>query len=414
MRISLLDDVAAPDLRLLSDAVQSLGVKVDPTTDPDHLRQSATEGKADSLIVDYRLPTLNGPVFNGAELVALAAAESRLLPTVLLTNHRGECDSTLARLDPRLQHRVQVVLKPTSHHTKDWIEALRAPVSELRDMSGEPLPEPLGVPVASLTAKLFHLSAAEVHELSEDDRDDLDLEAASELAGWLGSVWEECDSDWVMVSRIDDSLLVLGRGADSGLLTSFQLSNREAELDAPCLVIGRPAFLEEGFSAAEQTIPPPNCTPGRGKDWRRYPFARVRFSTLEREFHVDTGSSQSYLSFEFLLEDGEHTPSTTFKAMSVADLHSNNDIVKAAPLAITISVIGPFSNAVLRVTVQAIKRWSSARNALNAPCTTQLCPGSRGGQCGRRYGVFGRDILYALYQGRWTFDPAEGRFYIGD
>ncbi|MGH9640859.1 MAG: hypothetical protein ACRD3Q_00390, partial [Terriglobales bacterium] len=152
------------------------------------------------------------------------------------------------------------------------------------------------------------------------------------------------------------------------------------------------------------------CTPDlKSHDWRRYPFVRLVFPGGERDFHLDTGSSTSYISREFLAANTE-MPRLRPKRHVVSDLSGRELTVSQLPVNLGLHVSGPDGNVELSVMVQAVKDWRRA-TLLNPPCEGQRCPGSLERQCGRRLGLIGRDMLYRHSQGGWQFDTESGQFY---
>ena len=136
-------------------------------------------------------------------------------------------------------------------------------------------------------------------------------------------MWEACAEDWVMLQRVDESILVVDRGNDDALPSIDAVRSLEAERDSAALVMGRPTVLEEGPALV-------HCTPPQ-KDWRRYPFVQLIVGTDKRDFHLDTGNPESFISHEFL-KRCVAVPTLTPKRTIVTDLRGNQDAQAQIPV----------------------------------------------------------------------------------
>src|SRR5205823_884407 len=131
----------------------------------------------------------------------------------------------------------------------------------------------------------------ELHALTEEERDALEVQATLELHDKLIDIWDATDADWVKLQRFRDTVLVADRGLDADLPSIEDVWDSEVELDSGALIVGRPVVIEEMASPG-----PVVCTPRGHKDWRRYAYVRLIIGRYDREFHLDTGSPQSYIS----------------------------------------------------------------------------------------------------------------------
>ncbi|MGP8240361.1 MAG: hypothetical protein ACLQQB_01140, partial [Solirubrobacteraceae bacterium] len=316
-----------------------------------------------------------------------------------LTNYAPDCVSRLGECDPRLV--ATVVEKPASTAPQAWCQTLDRAINVLSSHPDYDHAQLLGVPLVALQSEFFRLSRADLQALGEEARDELETQVSLELHSHLLPMWEACAEDWVMLQRVDESILVVDRGNDDALPSIDAVRSLEAERDSAALVMGRPTVLEEGPALV-------HCTPPQ-KDWRRYPFVQLIVGTDKRDFHLDTGNPESFISHEFL-KRCVAVPTLTPKRTIVTDLRGNQDAQAQIPVDVDLHVSGSRGNVALSLRLQAVKNWHGAR-LLNPSCSGQRCPQSSDGQCGRRLGLMGRDMLYAFDRGVWQFDPQTGQFY---
>jgi hypothetical protein len=401
MQVLIFDDAEHTDLVAMAQAANALGYEVDCTADPGGFRDAARTRRHRLQIVDYAIPKAPDTIGlrDGPDLVALNAAEFINLPTVFLTNYPPDCEGRLAECDPRLV--ATVVEKPASTDPEAWCQTLDRAINVLSSCPEYDHTQLLGVPLAALESEFFKLSPAELQAFDEEARDELETQVSIELHNHLQSVWEACAEDWVMLQRVDESILVVDRGDDDKLPSIDAVRALEAERDSVALIMGRPTVLEEGPALV-------HCTPPQ-KDWRRYPFVRLIVGNGQRDFHLDTGNPESYISHEFL-KRFVTVPTLTHKRTIVTDLNGNQDAQAQIPVDVELHVSGSRGNVALSLRLQAVKNWRAAR-LLNPSCSGQRCPQSSEGQCGRRLGLMGRDMLYAFDHGVWQFDPRTGQFY---
>jgi CheY-like chemotaxis protein len=396
MNVLVLDD-AETDLDAMACAANALGHQVDSTTRPEEFRDMARDRSRDIQVVDCRLPGWSGP-----ELVAITGAESRHVPTVFLTNYAPDCERDLADFDPRLIS--TTVAKPPGPSGEDWQELLGEAIDELASRPSFEDPEPIGVSTSELRSDFFSLPPGEVDSLSEDVRDELEGRVTADLHRPMLSAWDACADDWLMLQRVDDTVMITDRGGDDELPTIDAVHETELDRSSPALIMGRPAVLEETTGGLV------DCSPeSKNHDWRGYPFVRLIFPDSECDFHLDTGNPISYISREFLAENAE-LPRVRPKSTIISNLFGREDTVSQLPVDLGLHVSGPDGNVELSVRLQAVKNWHRA-TMLNPGCSGQRCPGSLHGQCGRRFGLIGRDVLYRHSGGVWHFDPDKGQFY---
>jgi CheY-like chemotaxis protein len=405
MHVLILDDAEQTDLGFMKKAALELGFHVEATSDPDQFRRAAHENRPDFQVVDVKLPALRQrPGFsNGPELVAVTAAEGPHIPTVFLTNYKGDCDQFVAALDPRLI--ATTVEKPVSASPTDWQDRLRDGITTIKAKPGFDEPQRLDMPVAELLSNFFRLSPDELAELDEDQRDQLESQVSTELHAFLRSAWNACDADWLILQQIEEAVLITNRGGDSEFPNSNMIAELETKRESPVLIAGRPRVIEE-----LAPVGPVECPPGRdGRDWRRYPFVRLIVGSGSRDFHLDTGSPDSYISREFL-DSVVSFPSGRSKRTVVTDLGGREEVLSQLPVSVELHVSGPHGNTALSVLLQVVKNWTNTR-ILNPKCKGGLCPDSLDGQCGRRLGLIGRDLLYSADDVVWHFNPSNSQFY---
>jgi FixJ family two-component response regulator len=405
MNVLILDDAERTDLVFMEKAAAALGFDVQATSDPAVFRAAARDRKADIQIVDVKFPELKQRVgcSNGPELVALAAAENTHVPTVFLTNFKGDCDRLVSGLDPRLI--ATTIEKPASASPTDWRDRLDEAIATIKAKPDFDQPKQLGVQVSQLASSFFRLSPREAQALSEGELDELEIDTTKELHPHMKSAWEVCDADWMMLQRIDGSVLVTDRGHDKEIPSLKLIRHAETDRDSPALIIGRPRVIEEMNPTA-----PVDCTPSSNhRDWRRFPFVRLIVGSEAREFHLDTGSCDSYISREFL-DSAMSIPSGPSKKTVVSDLDGKEEVLNQLPVYVELHVSGPQGNTALSVLLQAVKNWQRLM-LLNPKCRSARCPGSAKGQCGRRMGLIGRDILYSVEGAVWHFDSRTGQLY---
>jgi hypothetical protein len=401
MQVLILDDAENTDLVAMTEAASALGYEVDCTADPGGFRDAARTRRHQFQIVDYAIPSAQETIGlrDGPDIVALNAAEFINLPTVFLTNYPPDCEGRLAECDPRIV--ATVVEKPASTAPEAWCRALDGAINVLSSRPEYDHTELLGVPLAALESEFFRRTPAELQALGEETRDELETQVSLELHNHLLPMWEACLEDWVMLQRVDDSILVVDRGSDDTLPSIDAVRALEAERDSVALVMGRPTVLEEGPALV-------HCTPPQ-KDWRRYPFVQLIVGADQRGFHLDTGNPESFISHEFL-KRCVTVPTLSPKRTIVSDLRGNIDSQAQIPVDVDLHVSGSRGNVALSLRLQAVKNWRAAR-LLNPSCSGQRCPQSSEGQCGRRLGLMGRDMLYAFDRGVWQFDPRTGQFF---
>jgi CheY-like chemotaxis protein len=387
----------------MNKAATELGYQVDCTDDPSRFLDISRSHPPDLQIVDHKLPGIEDKIGirDGLELVAVSAAESKHVPTVFFTNWSGDCVKRLEEFDPRLV--AAMVDKPMHHSQAKWRTKLAEAIDNLTAQPSFEQPEPLGIPTKCLESEFFAMSPAKLHALPEDSRDALEIKASDDLYEYLSSAWEVCDDDWLMVCRVDDVILIIDRGTDAELPTVEAVRDLEVERDSGVMTIGRPAFLEE-----VGTLPAVKCTPKEPRNWTRYPHVRLIVGPNERDFHLDTGSAKSYISREFIAAS-LGAPTGNPKPSKIWNLGMSETRLQQ-PVEIELYVVGPRGNVRLSLAMQAIKNWKQF-DMLNPPCLGQLCPESEGSQCGRRLGLIGRNLLYAVSKGTWQFEPASGQFY---
>lgn len=401
----VLDDDEGVELQLACKATRALGFSVDATADPARFHRLVLAKNYDVLIVDYKLRNALEAVGlrDGPALVAVTAAMGANTPTIMLTAFGAECKARMREFDPRLIY--AVVDKPADTSVDKWTESLGRAIQEVEEEAGEDQPESLGVAAAQLDSSFFKLSASELHDLDDSDRAELEAAVSLELYDLLEPIWEACDADWLKLQRVGDTIMVIDRGKDADLPDSDDVVESEAENQSGILIVGRPMVVEEVAA-----LGPIDCTPAGYKNWRRYPYVRLTIGSRLREFHLDTGNPTSVMSHEFLEAAGVPLPSQGFKNVVVSDLSGQREPQRQLPVDVVVYVDGPHGNAELQVTVQSVKGWRSGRNLFNSACSQGRCPGSSEGQCGRRLGLMGRDLLYCLRNGKWEFDPATGAF----
>jgi hypothetical protein len=360
----------------------------------------------DAQLVDFRLDHANASTGerDGSEIVAVSAAEVAPIPTVFLTNFGSDCDKRLRECDPRIP--AEIVEKPTLNSPSAWVDVLRPALGPLTGLPPSERTEPLGVAVDQLNSNFFRLTPPSRRALEGQASEIMEIEATLETAAPLSSAWESCDADWMILQRIDDVILVTDRGRDSDLPNKALVYQSELELESPALIVGRPSTVEE---ITEDTVI--DCSPGHPRDWRRYPVVRLLIGSEERDFHLDTGSAQSYISGK-LLSDTTHVDIDSMDAKKTLkyDVNGQAHVLAELPITVPLHVTGPNGHAHLTASFQVIKDWQTAH--INPVCLAGKCPGSRDGQCSRRLGLIGRDLLYEL-DGIWEFDPASGRFFPG-
>ncbi|HEU4461917.1 MAG TPA: response regulator [Solirubrobacterales bacterium] len=387
----------------MEEAASSLGLEVDAVSDPARFRAAAKDHPPDLQIVDHALPNVREAVGlgDGPELVAVTAAESKHVPTVFLTSYKPDCLRRLSSFDPRLV--ATAVDKPTNPSADSWLSTLREAVDDIQAQPAFEDPEPIGVELDEMESDFFRMSPDDLDGLPEEKRDDVEVKATSEVHSQMSSAWNACDADWLMLQKVDDTVLVTDRGVDADLPTDEVVHGREQERESTALLIGRPTMVEEMSSG------PIDCSPDRHKNWRRYPIVRLIVGETERAFHMDTGSPESYISREFLA-DCVTLPKRRPKRTIVSDAAGNEEALSQLPVEVDLHVLGPSGNAEVSMLLQAVKNWRSVR-LLNPACRTARCPDSEQGQCGHRLGLMGRDMLYGFGEGVWQFDPRSGQFY---
>lgn len=406
MKVLILDDAEETDLAIAEKATTDLGYAVDGTPDPARFRVIAREERVDLQIVDHSLSNAEERVGlrDGPEVVAVTAAEAGLVPTIFLTNWGADCARRMAELDPRLVY--IIVEKPTSLDFEDWKDKIRHAIHELESQPAPRAPEPLGILVADMDSEFFRVSAQVLHTLTEDDRDSLEARANLELHDRVLPVWAATDADWLMLQRIGDTVLVTDRGSDDALPTVDAVFDAEEDRGWGALIMGRPTIVEETLSVGLVDCSPPNAH----RDWRRYTYVRLSVGDHQREFHLDTGSPASFISRELLDEASFATPRLKAKSSQVRDLGGRKEVLFQLPIDVLLHVDGPEGNVALSARLQAVKNWKAV-TMLNPRCSGQRCPASQNGQCGRRLGLMGRDLLYHLPNGVWQFQPRSGQFY---
>jgi CheY-like chemotaxis protein len=400
---ALILDNRSTNLKRISSAAEELGHTVCSTVDPQEFLDIARRRDHDLQIVDFKLEGIEQQVGmrDGLELVAVSAAESIHIPTVFFTNWRGDAVDRLSEFDPRLV--ATMMQKPVGHDQIDWREKLGHAINDLAAEPSFEHPDQIGLPTADTRSRFFLLPVPELHALGEDSRDRLEIEATDELHRYLDSAWMVCEDDWLMISRVDDAILIVDRGSDRDLPTVEEIRDMEAEREAGILTIGRPTFLEEIGSR------PVSCTPREPRNWRKYPYVTLIVGgETEREFHLDTGAPGSYISREFVLEATDATLRNP-KPGKISNL-GKSETRQKQPVDLPLHVVGPEGNFFVSLTMQAVKNWHEFE-MLNPQCPSQRCPQSAEGQCGRRIGLLGRDLLYGLEEGTWQFDPATGQFF---
>ena len=400
---ALILDNKSANLRQMCSAARELGHTVRATGDPREFLDLARRRHPDLQIVDFRLEGIEQQVGirDGLELVAVSAAESAHIPTVFFTNWRGDAEGRLGEFDPRLV--ATMMQKPLGDAQGDWRENLAQAIHNLTTVPSYGHPDQIGLAATEMSARFFSCPVSELHELDEDARDDLEIEATEELLPYLESAWPVCEDDWLMISRVDDAILVVDRGPNRDLPTVDEVRDMEADRDAGVLTVGRPTFLEEVGG------PPVDCTPGEPRDWRRYPYVSLILGgQTEREFHLDTGAPRSYISREFILE----ATGVVLKNPSPGKISNfGESVVKQKQVVeLPLHIAGPHGNFSLSLPMEAVKNWHEFE-MLNPGCSGARCPRSDQGQCGRRLGLIGRDLLYELESGVWNFDPATGQFF---
>jgi CheY-like chemotaxis protein len=400
---ALILDNRTSNLKKVASAAEELGYTVRSTPDPEEFLEIARESRHKLQIVDFRLDGIEQQVGmrDGLELVAVSAAESSHTPTVFFTNWSGDAVERLGEFDPRLV--ATMMQKPVGHDQTDWRDRLGNAIRELRANEAFEHPAQIGLPIREVRSKFFLISVPELHTLDEDSRDALELEATEELHAYLDSAWTACDDDWLMISRVDDAVLIVDRGLDRDLPGVGEVRDLEAERQAGILTVGRPTFLEE---VADEPI---DCTPAPPRNWRRYPFVTLIVGgEAEREFHLDTGAPRSHISREFVLSatDAELKNPKPGKIFNFGRMETRH----RQPVELPLHVVGPQGNFFVSLTLQAVKNWHDFE-MLNPRCGGQRCPRSGRGQCGRRIGLLGRDLLYELDDGTWQFDPSTGQFF---
>jgi CheY-like chemotaxis protein len=400
---ALILDNKSANLRQMCSAAEELGHTVSATGDPREFLDLARRRQPDLQIVDFKLDGIEQQVGirDGLELVAVSAAESVHVPTIFFTNFSADAEGRLGEFDPRLV--ATMIQKPVGDAQGDWREKLAKAIHHLAAAPSFNHPEPIGLSPPEMRSRFFFCPVSELHCLSEDARDELEIEVTEELLPYLESAWPACEDDWLMVSRVDDAILVVDRGADRDLPTVEEVRDMEAERDAGILTVGRPTFLEEAGGG------PVSCTPKEPRNWRRYPYVSLILGgQTEREFHLDTGAPRSYISREFVLEATD----VILKNPSPGRISNFGESVvrQKQSVKLPLHIAGPHGNFSLSLSMEAIKNWHEFE-MLNPWCSGERCPRSNQGQCGRRLGLIGRDLLYELQSGVWQFDPATGQFF---
>lgn len=402
MQVLILDDKKV-DLETMVDAAEALGLDVRSTQDPGTFREAAGAGEHDLQIVDHKLdlPVDVPGAGDGPGIVALSAAMASNVPTVMLTNFTPDCEAHLAKYDPRLI--TTVVPKPALRTVAEWRAQLEPAIEEVTSRPAPDRGELLGVSLAENPTPFFDLQPNALKALDEDSRDDLESAAGLGLHSAMQPIWAACDDDWLLLQRSEDTVLVVDRGHDNRLVSDEAMAASEADRGSVALLIGRPTMLEETASLID-------CAPGMHNDWRRYPYVRLIVGSDEREFHLDTGSNTSFMSLDYLKARlGLRPRRTKVSIVEVPDGRAASQF--EIPVDVDMHVSGASGgNIQVSLQVRAVRKWSRG-SMLNPPCAGQLCPDSEHGQCGRRLGLMGRDLLYAFEHGLWQFDPSTGRFH---
>ena len=402
MNALVFDDSTKVDLPLMTGAAESLGLHVKSTASLEQFLKLSEADDYDVNIVDFKSKRVQpgGCLRDGTDVVALSAAQSRNIPSVLFTNFRPDCERRLEQHDPRLL--ATVVSKPKSSRTDDWAAELKKAIGSLKPIPPRDPDALLSVPLDRLATPFFRLSLSDLRGLEEAEREELELQAGLELHPHMLPVWRACRSDWLMLQRHGNVILVVERGSNDSPPSLDSVAISEDRRHSVALLLGRPSVVEEGPTAFE-------CSPDHPKDWRRYPYVSLIVNSgEEREFHLDTGTPTSYISYEFL-EKQVAIPAIKPHVTILADIGGRKDSQHQVPVNVDLHVVSADGNAPMAIKMHAVKGWAR-RTVLNSPCKGLLCPKSSKPQCGRRYGLMGRDVLYAFADGGWIFDPKTGRF----
>jgi hypothetical protein len=140
MNALVFDDSTKLDLPLMTGAAESLGLHVKSTASLPQFLELSEAGDYDINIVDFKSNQVppGGCLRDGTDVVALSAAQTRNVPSVLFTNFRPDCESRLAQHDPRLLATVvskpkRIELWPVRRVRRRW---------RLRDHRARTLPMP--------------------------------------------------------------------------------------------------------------------------------------------------------------------------------------------------------------------------------------------------------------------------------
>lgn len=402
MNALVFDDSTKVDLPLMTGAAESLGLHVKSTASLKQFLKLSEADDYDVNIVDFKSSRVKpgGRLRDGTDVVALSAAQSRNIPSVLFTNFRPDCERRLEQHDPRLL--TTVVSKPKSGRTDDWAVELEKAIRNLKPIPPRDPDALLSVPLDDLATPFFHRSPRVLRALKEVEREELELQVGLELHPYMLPVWRACSSDWLMLQRHNNVVLVVERGSNDSPPSLDAVAISEDRRHSAALVLGRPSVVEEGPAMIE-------CSPDHPKDWRKYPYVSLIVNSgEEREFHLDTGTPTSYISYEFL-EKQVSIPAVKPHVAILGDIGGRKDSQHQVPVNVELHVVSSDGNAPMAIKMHAVKGWAR-RTILNSPCKGLLCPDSRKPQCGRRHGLMGRDVLYGFADGCWLFDPNTGRF----
>ncbi len=318
-------------------------------------------------------------------------------------------------LDPRVP--VAVLDKPTrSKGVGPWVtKNLMPTILELTRNGVEIGSVGLTLPVKGDGLKLFELSTDEALRASDTQIRSLRRDAYLAVEPWVNGIFEASSAQWIAIACSEHTLLVARWGDEMSTLSQAEVHQLELGSGHPVMVVGRPPQMEE-ISTGHWN----ECQFGDLTN-DLYPSISIEINGVERGFHFDTGSSQSFVAFD-LVEGDQSVGSYRSLPWEYSRMNARG---RSAPFEYARSPLTMFrvpqgdGSVELIIPFHLVLDWRETPISLE--CEKGECVGSIplvGGAfvCGKRSGLIGRDILRVNPEMRLILDCKERRttILIGD
>lgn len=364
------------------------GESIDTVTTESVFWKQLQSSKYDLFVLDFQLPSKTGVEVAQKVLSILGG-----VPILFLSEFTSKYHPT-ANLDPRA--RTETLFKPLTG-LEAWRDQQLRPTVERLTTDLSPW-----LPLASSKVEAWpgELSDIEAFNgLSMDDQLQLSSTAAQALAPLTQAVFNKSDADFLVVVGPLPKIVRWG-GIDEEPPSEIVMQQIETRNESIPVVLYRSVEVGEIPGDDDSW---PSCSFASDKNQRKvdvYPTLALEIKGEVAEYHLDTGSIASFLSYEDCLQHRIVEPSSSSRQWSHLPMTSLSSTgttflkVMSQPVEAQARSMDGYQAIVFKPKI--VKDWRETRLARMCPngkCPrSELIPG-RGHWCGSRWGLVGRDIL---------------------